>query len=81
MTNRVATWMLLLWTVGMALGIFAAYLGIGGDCAGLAGSAFDTCRADAWGRGWIGLLLLAILWLVVAAPIWYIWNRGRSTTR
>jgi hypothetical protein len=79
--TRFAGWLLVGWTVLMALGIYAAYLGIGGDCGGLTGTAVDACRADAWGRGSIGLLLLGGLWLVVAVPFWFIWNRGRTRMR
>lgn len=81
MTHRVVSWVLLIWTVLMGLGIFAAYLGIGGGCAGLAGSTFDACRSDALARGFVGLLLLGLLWLVVAAPFAYIWLRGRTAAR
>lgn len=79
--TRVAGWMVVGWTVLMALGIYAAYLGIGGDCAALSGGALDACRTDAWNRGSIGLLLLGILWLAVAAPFWFLWNRGRPGMR
>jgi hypothetical protein len=78
MGNRVTMWLLVIWTVGMAAAILAAYGGIGGDCSGLVGGAYDACRSDALSRGAVGLLLLGVLWLVVAAPIWFIWNRSRS---
>jgi hypothetical protein len=73
MANRLATWAFVLWTALMALGIFGAFLGIGADCAGLAGSEFASCEADAWARGGIGLTLLVILWAVIAAPIAIVW--------
>ena len=72
---RLTTWALVIWTVLMALGIFFAALGIGADCTGT-GTVLSQCRADAWGRGVVGLSLLAFLWLVVAAPLWIV--RGKS---
>ena len=77
MANRGVYWALIVWTVFMAMGILAAYSGIGRDCTGLVGAAFDTCRSDARGRGAIGLSLLAGLWFVVAAPLWMLYNRSR----
>ena len=38
MGNRIATWAILIWTGLMAVGTFAAFLGIGQDGTGLAGS-------------------------------------------
>ena len=73
---RVTTWALLIWTVFMAVGIFAAFLGIGSDCTGT-GTALTDCQADAWGRGILGLSILVILWLVVAALLWI----GRRVSR
>lgn len=73
MAHRIATWALVIWTVFMALGISAAYLGIGGDCVGLLGSELSACQADAWARGGIGLGLLLVLWLIVASPMAIAW--------
>jgi hypothetical protein len=61
--------LLVIWTICMAVAIFAAFLGIGGDCSGLSGSALSECQASAWSRGGIGLLLLGFLWLIFAAPL------------
>ena len=77
MVNRLATWGILIWTALMALGIFAAYLGIGGDCAGLTGDPLSACRDAAWARGTVGLGLLVILWFVVVAVLGAIWTATR----
>lgn len=73
MPNRLATWAMLLWTALMALGIGAAFLGIGDDCRALSGAAFTECQADAWVRGGIGLSLLLFLWFVVMVPMAIVW--------
>jgi hypothetical protein len=73
MVNRVATWAIAIWTAFMAVGSFAAFLGIGGDCAGLTGSDGSACQADAWIRGGIGLALLVFLWFIVALPLALVW--------
>jgi hypothetical protein len=73
MPNRVSSWAMLLWTAVMAIGIVAAFVGIGGDCRGLAGDAFAQCQADAWIRGGIGLSLLLFLWFVVMLPMAAVW--------
>lgn len=77
MTNRIATWAILIWTAFMAVGILAAFLGIGGDCAGLTGSELSRCQADAWVRGGIGLALLLFLWFVVLVPMGIVWFVSR----
>jgi hypothetical protein len=77
MPNRVLTWVILIWTTLMGVGILAAFLGIGGDCAGLTGSELSACQADAWVRGGIGLTLLLLLWLVVFLPLAFIWYVSR----
>jgi hypothetical protein len=66
----------------MALAIFGAFTGIGGDCVGLTGSELSACQGDAWGRGAIGLGLLVFLWLIFAAPlaIWWSLSRPKGTT-
>jgi hypothetical protein len=81
MGHRVATWAIVIWSGLMALGIFAAFLGIGGDCVGLTGSELSACQADAWARGGVGLGLLVFLWFVVFAPlaIWWALTRPRGT--
>lgn len=63
------TGLLVIWSIGMAVAIFAAFLGIGSDCVGLSGSELNDCQASAWARGGIGLLLLGFLWLIFAAPL------------
>ncbi|HJT63192.1 MAG TPA: hypothetical protein VJ839_00275 [Candidatus Limnocylindria bacterium] len=77
MAHRVSTWAIVIWSGFMALGIFAAFLGIGGDCIGLTASAFSECQADAWVRGGIGLSLLMVLWLIVAGPMAIVWFASR----
>jgi hypothetical protein len=77
MVYRLATWGILIWTALMALGILAAYLGIGGDCAGLAGTPLAVCQSDAWARGTVGLALLALLWLVVVVLLGAVWMTSR----
>ena len=73
MAHRIATWVFLIWTVLMAVGIVLAFSGIGGDCAGLTGAELSDCQSDAWGRGTIGLGLLGLLWLIGAAPVGIVW--------
>jgi hypothetical protein len=82
MGHRVATWAIVIWSGLMALGIFGAFLGIGGDCVGLTGSELSACQSDAWARGGIGLGLLVLLWSVVFAPlaIWWSLTRQQGTT-
>jgi len=75
--NRIVTGAILIWTALMALGIFAAFRGIGGDCVGLVGSEFSECQADAWVRGGIGLTLLLFLWFVVVVPLAVGWLVSR----
>jgi hypothetical protein len=75
--HRVATWTIVIWTGLMALAIFGASLGIGGDCVGLAGSELSTCQADALARGAVGLGLLVFLWFVVFAPLAIWWSLSR----
>jgi hypothetical protein len=75
--HRVVTWAILIWTAVMAVGILAAALGIGGDCAGLTGGELSACRDDAWVRGGIGLTLLVLLWGVVALPLAIVWLMSR----
>jgi hypothetical protein len=77
MVHRVSSWTILIWTGAMGLGILAAFLGIGGDCAGLTGSELTSCQADAWARGSVGLALLVFLWFIVAAPLALLWSRSR----
>jgi hypothetical protein len=77
MPTRKATWAILLWTGFMGVGIFAAALGIGGDCAGLSGSDLGACQADAWVRGVIGLALLLVLWFVGFVPLAIVWFVSR----
>jgi len=77
MAHRIATWAILIWTVLMAVGIVLAFLGIGGDCAGLTGAELSDCQSDALGRGTIGLGLLGFLWLMVAAPLGIVWWMSR----
>ena len=77
MVNRVATWLILIWTGLMALGVVAAFLGIGGGCASLTGSELATCQGNAWIRGGIGLMLLFFLWLVVFLPMGVVWLVSR----
>jgi hypothetical protein len=77
MGNRIATWAIVIWTGLMALGTFAAFLGIGGDCAGLVGGDLSACQADAWDRGAVGLMLLVFLWLVVLIPMAFVWFATR----
>jgi hypothetical protein len=83
MGHRVATWAIVIWTAFMAVAIFLAFLGIGGDCAGLVGSEFSDCQADAWARGGIGLALLVALWFVVVLPfgIWWRVSRPKESLR
>jgi hypothetical protein len=73
MGNRIAAWAILIWSGLMAVGTFAAFLGIGQDCTGLTGSAFSSCQADAWNRGSVGLMLLVMLWLIVVIPLLFLW--------
>ena len=77
MPTRKASWAIVIWTVAMGVAILAAATGIGGDCAGLSDGALTTCQADAWGRGIIGLALLAFLWFVGFLPLYYIWRASR----
>ncbi|HEX5013886.1 MAG TPA: hypothetical protein VFV72_06955 [Candidatus Limnocylindrales bacterium] len=77
MANRIITGVIAVWTVGMAIGIVAAGLGIGRDCAGLNGGELNACLADAWTRGGIGLAILFVLWLVVFLPMAIIWSISR----
>lgn len=77
MGHRITTWVILIWTSLMAVGIVAAFLGIGGDCAGLAGADLSACQADAWLRGGVGLTLLFLLWFVVFAPMAIVWFATR----
>lgn len=77
MAHRIATWAILIWTVLMAVGIAAAFMGIGGECAGLAGSQLSDCQSDAWARGSIGLGLLVLLRLIVAVPLAIVWRVSR----
>jgi hypothetical protein len=77
MGHRVATWLIVIWSGLMALGIFWAFLGIGGDCVGLAGSELSACQSDAWARGGVGLGLLVFLWFVVVAPLAIWWSLSR----
>jgi hypothetical protein len=81
MGHRVATWAIAIWTGFMALAIFGAFLGIGGDCVGLTGSDLSACQADAWARGGVGLGLLVFLWFVVVAPlaIWWFFTRPKGS--
>lgn len=77
MPNRVVTWVILIWTALMGVGILAAFLGIGGDCAGLTGGELSACQADAWVRGGIGLTLLLLLWFIVFLPLAIVWFVSR----
>ena len=77
MVNRLATWAIRIWTALMAIGIVAAFLGIGGDCVGLTGSDLSACQRDAWVRGGVGLTLLALLWFVVFVPMGIVWFVSR----
>jgi hypothetical protein len=77
MAHRTVTWAVLIWTAAMALGMLGAFLGIGGDCAGLAGTELTACEASAWARGAVGLTLLVLLWLLIAAPLAIAWSRTR----
>jgi hypothetical protein len=77
MAHRITTWLIVIWTGFMALGIAAAFLGIGGGCAALAEGAIASCQADAWGRGAIGHGLLLLLWFVVVVPMAVIWPASR----
>jgi hypothetical protein len=61
----------------MAIGILAAAVGIGGDCAGLTGGELSTCQSDAWARGGVGLALLVLLWFVVLLPFAVVWFVSR----
>jgi hypothetical protein len=81
MAHRIATWLIVIWTGFMALGIAAAFLGIGGDCVALAAGEVSSCRTDAWGRGAIGLGLLVILWLIVILPMAILWRGTRSSAQ
>jgi len=78
MGNRIMTWLIVIWTGVMALGIFGAFIGIGGDCIGLASTALSECRADAWSRGAVGLGLLVLLWLIVLVPMAIVRNATRG---
>jgi hypothetical protein len=62
--HRVATWLIVIWTGLMALGILAAAMGINGD-------------ANAWFRGGFGLMLLVFLWFVVLLPMAAVWLISR----
>ena len=77
MGNRIATWAILIWSGLMAVGTFAAFIGIGQDCTGLSGSELSACQADAWSRGSIGLMLLVMLWLIVVIPLVFLWTVTR----
>lgn len=77
MGHRVVTWAILIWTAFMALGMFAAFLGIGDDCAGMTGSALSACQGSAWTRGAIGLGLLLFLWFVIVSPMVIVWLISR----
>lgn len=77
MVNRVTAWAIVIWTGLMAIGILAAFLGIGSDCTPLTGSQLSTCQDDAWIRGGIGLTLLFLLWLVVFLPMAILWLMSR----
>lgn len=77
MPNRKATWAILVWTVLMGVGIVAAALNIGNDCAGLTGSDLSACQGDAWIRGGIGLTLLVLLWFVGFVPLAIVWFVSR----
>jgi hypothetical protein len=77
MPTRKATWAILVWTAFMGIGMFAAALGIGGDCVGLTGSELASCQAGAWVRGGIGLALLLFLWFVGFVPLAIVWFVSR----
>jgi hypothetical protein len=61
MPTRKASWAIAIWTVFMAIAIFAAALGIGED----------------WLNGAIGLALLAFLWFVGFVPLGIVWYLSR----
>jgi hypothetical protein len=77
MPTRKASWVIVIWTALMGVGILAAATGIGSDCGGLSGSALSSCQSDAWIRGGIGLTLLAILWFVGLVPLAIVWYVSR----
>ena len=77
MGNCITTWAILIWTGLMALGTFAAFLGIAQECTGLAGTELSSCQADAWARGSVGLMLLVFLWLIVLIPMAFVWYATR----
>jgi hypothetical protein len=77
MPNRIATWAILAWTAFMAIGMTAAGLDIGADCAGLTGGELRACQADAWIRGGVGLSLLFFLWFVGFVPLAIVWLATR----
>jgi hypothetical protein len=79
MAHRITTWLIVIWTGFMALGIVAAFLGIGGDCLALAQGEISSCQADAWGRGAVGLGLLLLLWLIVVVPMAIVWRASRPS--
>jgi hypothetical protein len=59
--RRKASWAIAIWTVFMAIAIFAAALGIGED----------------WLNGAIGLMLLGFLWFVGFVSLWIVWYLSR----
>lgn len=77
MPTRKASWAIAIWTALMGVAILAAATGIGQDCVGMAGGELSSCRADAWGRGIVGLGLLGFLWFVGFVPLWMIWRASR----
>jgi hypothetical protein len=77
MPNRKATWAIVVWTTLMAVGITAAALNIGADCAGLAGGELSACQAEVWVRGGVGLTLLLFLWFVGFVPLAIVWFASR----
>jgi hypothetical protein len=77
MGHRLATWAIVIWSGAMALAIFGAFLGIGGDCVGLTGSELSSCQSDAWARGTVGLGLLGVLWFIFFAPLAIWWSLTR----
>jgi hypothetical protein len=79
MAHRITTWLIVIWTGFMALGIVAAFLGIGSDCVAMAEREISSCQADAWGRGATGLGLLVLLWFVILVPIAIVWRASRPS--
>jgi hypothetical protein len=75
--HRFATWLLVVWTGLMGLGILAALMGIGADCVAPGGGELGSCLSDAWIRGSVGLMLLVFLWFVVAVPMWALFTHTR----